>query len=106
MSSELDRVLRDARQTLPLPEEDLTQRARRRSVGTVRRARPRTRALVLLGATLVVALALGVTAGSLHAPSGTAPATRIAPYRNLAWRRSTRRPAMKLAIPSQTEAIM
>ncbi len=74
MSSELDRVLRDARLTLPLPDEELTQRARRRSIGSVRRARPRARAraLALVGATLVVALALGVTAGSLNAPSGTA----------------------------------
>lgn len=74
MSSELERMLREARQALPGPEQPATDGARRRVLATVRprRARARTRALVLVGATLVTALLLGVTAGSLNAPSVTA----------------------------------
>ena len=72
MSSDLERMLRDAREALPEPGEDATQRVRGRSVATVRRQRRRTRVLVLVGAMLVVAVALGVTAGSLNAPTGTA----------------------------------
>ena len=72
MSSELERMLRDAREALPEPGEDATQRVRGRSVATVRRRRRRTRVLVLVGAMLVAAVALGVTAGSLNAPAGTA----------------------------------
>ena len=72
MSSDLERLLRDAREALPEPGEDATQRVRGRSVATVRRRRRRTRVLVLVGAMLVAAVALGVTAGSLNAPTGTA----------------------------------
>ena len=72
MSSDLERMLRDAREALPEPGEDATQRVRGRSVATVRRRRRRTRVLVLVGAMLVAAVALGVTAGSLNAPTGTA----------------------------------
>jgi hypothetical protein len=72
VSSELERLLRDARQALPLPDEQSTSQARRASLATLGRGRRRTRALVLVGATIVAALALGVTAGSLNAPSGTA----------------------------------
>jgi hypothetical protein len=72
VSSELERLLRDARQGIPLPEDKATERARRRSLARVRRGRSKTRALVLMGATVVLAVALGVTAGSLQAPTGTA----------------------------------
>ena len=72
MSSDLERMLRDAREALPEPSEDSTQRVRGRSVSAVRRRRWRTRVLVLVGAMLVAAVALGVTAGSLNAPTGTA----------------------------------
>ena len=72
MSSDLDRMLRDAREALPAPGEDETLRARRRTLATIRRSRTRTRVLVLVGATLVMAVVLGATAGSLNAPSGTA----------------------------------
>ena len=72
MSSDLERMLRDAREALPEPGEDATQRGRGRSVASVRRRRRRTRVLVLVGAMLVAAVALGVTAGSLNAPTGTA----------------------------------
>jgi hypothetical protein len=72
VSSELDRLLRDARQAMPLPDDESSGRARRNSLATLRRGRRRTRAVVLVGATVVAALALGVTAGSLNAPTGTA----------------------------------
>jgi hypothetical protein len=55
-----------------MPDEPSTQRARGRAVASLRRRRRRTRALVLVGAMLVSAVALGVTAGSLNAPSVTA----------------------------------
>ena len=72
--SDLERMLREARHALPAPEEAATEGARRRVLAAVRprRARTRTRALVLVGATLVTALLLGVTAGSLDAPGVTA----------------------------------
>ena len=72
MSSDLERMLRDAREALPEPGEDATHRVRGRSVATIRRRRRRTRVLVLVGAMIVAAVALGVTAGSLNAPTGTA----------------------------------
>ncbi|HEU5490119.1 MAG TPA: hypothetical protein VFU84_04935 [Gaiellaceae bacterium] len=72
MSSDFERELRDAREALPLPDESSTQRARHRAIGSLRRKRRRTRALVVVGAMLVSAVALGVTAGSLNAPSVTA----------------------------------
>jgi hypothetical protein len=72
VSSDFERELRDAREALPLPNEASTQRARQRAVGSLRRKRRRTRAFVVVGAMLVSAVALGVTAGSLNAPSVTA----------------------------------
>jgi len=72
MSSELERLLRDAREALPAPDEPSTQRARRRAVGSLRRRRRRARGLLLVAAMLVSALALGITAGSLDAPGVTA----------------------------------
>jgi hypothetical protein len=72
VSSELERLLREAREALPDPDEDSTLGARRRALATLRRSRARTRVLVLVGATVVAAVALGVTAGSLNAPTGTA----------------------------------
>jgi len=72
VSSDLERMLRDAREALPEPGDDATQRVRGRSVSTVRRRRRRARIIVLVGAMLVAAVALGVTAGSLNAPTGTA----------------------------------
>jgi hypothetical protein len=72
VSSELERILREAREALPAPEDGATLRARRRTLATVRKSRTRARVLVLVGATLAAAVALGVTAGSLNAPTGTA----------------------------------
>lgn len=72
MSSDLERLLREAREALPQPDEESTQRARGRAVGSLRRRRQRGRILLLAAAMLVSAVALGVTAGSLNAPSVTA----------------------------------
>jgi hypothetical protein len=72
MSSEFERALREAREALPVPDEQSTHRARGRAVASLRRRRRRARALVLVAAMLVCAVALGVTAGSLNAPSVTA----------------------------------
>jgi len=74
MSSELDDLLREARDALPAPDEPSTARAKEHALASLRprRARTRTRVLVLAGATLVTALLLGVTAGSLNAPTVTA----------------------------------
>jgi hypothetical protein len=72
MSSELERSLRDARAAIPLPDDEATEAARRAALAKLRRGRRSTRALVLSGATVVVALVVGVTAGSLRAPTGTA----------------------------------
>lgn len=72
MSSDVERLLREAREALPVPDEQSTQRARGRAVASLRRRRRRSRALLVAAATLVSAVALGVTAGSLNAPSVTA----------------------------------
>ena len=72
MSSELDRLLRDAREALPGPDDAATARARGRAIAPPRTSRARGRILVLTGATLVAAIVLGVTAGSLTAPTGAA----------------------------------
>jgi hypothetical protein len=72
VSSDFERLLREAREALPVPDEDVTQRARGRAVGALRRRRRRTRMVVLTGAMLVLAVVLGITAGSLNAPSVTA----------------------------------
>jgi hypothetical protein len=78
VSSELERLLREAREALPEPDEPATISARQHVLGTLRRGRARTRGLVVTAATLVAIVALGVTAGSLNAPTGAAarePAT-------------------------------
>lgn len=72
MSSDLDRLLQEARDALPAPNEPSTERARHRALAALRTRRTRPRVLVLVGATLVTAALLGITAGSLNAPSVTA----------------------------------
>jgi hypothetical protein len=72
VSSELDGLLREGRESLPSPDAEATARARSRVLAPFRRRKAKTRALVLVGATLVAAVVLGVTAGSLNAPTGTA----------------------------------
>jgi hypothetical protein len=72
MPSDFERLLRDAREALPIPDEPSTQRARGRVVASLRRKRTRARLIVLAGTTVVLAVVLGVTAGSLNAPNVTA----------------------------------
>jgi hypothetical protein len=72
VSSELDRLLREGRDALPAPDEQATEDARRRAVASVRARRRPARLLVLTGAMIATAVALGVSAGSLNAPSVTA----------------------------------
>jgi hypothetical protein len=74
MSSErdLERLVREARETLPGPESEAPDRARERAHAGARRRRPgRVRVAALIGACALVAIALGV-AIALVAPSGTA----------------------------------
>jgi len=60
VSSELERRLRDAREALPTPEADSTERARERAVAAIaRRKSRRARTAALVAAAVVVAL-LGV----------------------------------------------
>jgi hypothetical protein len=72
VSSELERQLREARESLPDPGHDVTERARARALGALRRRRPRVRVAALMGVAFVVVLVAGVGLGSLVAPSGTA----------------------------------
>lgn len=70
--NELERLLGEARETLPRPDEDSTVKARELALAAVRRTRPRrVRKAALLGA-IVIAVALAVGIGALVAPSGTA----------------------------------
>jgi hypothetical protein len=74
MSSDFDRLLREARRALPLPDELATSRARNRALAALRRRRLRRPAAAVLAAALV---ALGVGIGALATPSGSAaPAPR------------------------------
>ena len=72
MSSELERLLREARDVLPDPDDAATARARETALSAIRGRRSRARAVALIGVALVVAIGLGVGVGSLVAPSGTA----------------------------------
>jgi hypothetical protein len=76
MSSErdLERLLEEAGKTVPEPDEEATERARKGAHAAFRRARPRRpiRVAVLLGVCLAVAVVLGVAASAFVAPSGTA----------------------------------
>jgi hypothetical protein len=72
MSADFDKLLRDARRALPLPDDVATRRARSRALGAVRRRRLRRPAAAVLAAALV---ALGVGIGALATPSGSAAPT-------------------------------
>ena len=72
MSSDLERVLREAREALPVPGEPRRSACAAELSSRSADGKRRTRVLVLVGAMLVAAVALGVTAGSLNAPTGTA----------------------------------
>ena len=68
---ELERLLKDARETLPEPGPEASRRARARALAAGRQRRPRRLRAVVLVAVVVVSVALGVV-GALIAPSGTA----------------------------------
>lgn len=70
--SELERFLREARAGLPEPDADVTEQARREALLALRPRRTRARAVVLIGAALLLAAGLGVGVGTLIAPTGTA----------------------------------
>jgi hypothetical protein len=78
MSSDpdLERLLRDARNTLPEPDGASTRRAREGALSTSRGRRPRRVRVVALLAVVALALAFGVGAASV-APSGTASRTPV-----------------------------
>jgi hypothetical protein len=70
MSSDFERWLREARRTLPQPDERATEQARESALGAIRRHRNLRRpAVAILAAALVAA---GVAIGALVAPSGSA----------------------------------
>lgn len=70
MSSDFERLLREARKALPGPSEAVTRRARERAIAAVRRSRSRrSPAVAILAAALV---GLGVGIGALITPSGNA----------------------------------
>jgi hypothetical protein len=72
MSSDFERRLREARESLPGPEPPSTERARARALRAIRRRRPRARIAALVGVALAVAVAAGVGIGALIAPDVTA----------------------------------
>jgi hypothetical protein len=73
MSSEFERLLRKARETLPEPDAVVTARGREQAVAAAaRRRRVRLRSPFTLAAALAVAVGLGIGLGALLTPSGTA----------------------------------
>lgn len=73
MSSELERLLQQARETLPEPDETVTRRARERALAAFGARRRRWgRSTLAVVAALVLAAGLGAVIGLLVAPSVTA----------------------------------
>lgn len=73
MSSDFERLLRQAREALPGPDEAVTRRARERALAALRRKRRLGRRSTLaLAAAFLVAVGTGVAVGALVAPSGSA----------------------------------
>jgi hypothetical protein len=73
MSSEFERLLRQARKALPKPYDEATRRAREKAVAAVAHPRRlRLRSPLGLAAALAAAIALGVAVGALATPSGSA----------------------------------
>ena len=71
MSSELERLLRDARTALPGPEEAATRSARERALEAVRRHPRRSVRVAALSVTsFAIVLALGIGIGALVTPRG------------------------------------
>jgi hypothetical protein len=73
MSSELERLLRDARTALPGPEESATGSARERALQAVRRQPRRSVRIAALSVTsFAIVLALGIAIGAMVTPKGQA----------------------------------
>jgi len=70
MSSDFERLLREARKALPEPGEAVTRRARARALAAVRRIRSLRRPAVAILAAALIGLGVGI--GALIAPSGSA----------------------------------
>jgi hypothetical protein len=73
MSSELERVLREARNRLPESGGEARERARAQALQAVTTRRRRRPTLAVVGA-VAVALVLGIAIGASRAPTGTAAA--------------------------------
>jgi hypothetical protein len=73
MSSELERLLQQARETLPAPDEDVTRRARARALAGFRaKRRLWRRSTLAVVAAILLATGLGAGIGLLLTPSVTA----------------------------------
>jgi hypothetical protein len=73
MSPDFDRLLRQARDVLPGPDDDATRRARQRALAAIGGGRRlRSRSALVLVAALLVAAGLGIGVGALVTPSGSA----------------------------------
>jgi hypothetical protein len=73
MSSEFERLLRQAHEALPEPDARTTRRAREKALAAVmRRRRSRLRSPLALAAALAVAVGFGVAVGALATPRGSA----------------------------------
>jgi hypothetical protein len=70
--SELERLLREARGTLPEPGAEATRRARARALTAARRRRRRRLRVAALACLVLVVAGLGIGVGALIAPSGEA----------------------------------
>ena len=73
MSSEFERLLKQAQKALPQPDSEPTRRAREKALAAVlHRRRLRLRSPLTLAASLLVAVGFGVAVGALATPSGSA----------------------------------
>ena len=72
MSPDLERRLRDARDTLLGPDASTTRSARERAIGALQSPRRRIPSRFAVGLALMAALVLGVGLGATVAPSGSA----------------------------------
>jgi hypothetical protein len=73
MPSEFERLLREAQEALPKPDDRATRRAREKALAAIfRRRRLRLRSPLTLAAALAAAVGIGIAAGALLTPSSTA----------------------------------
>jgi hypothetical protein len=73
MPSEFERLLREAQEALPKPDDRATRRAREKALAAIfRRRRLRLRSPLTLAAALAAAVGVGIGVGALLTPSSTA----------------------------------